>query len=61
VEVQALSTGALEPYKTRLGKLDGPAGYSEPFPPIVPLLEPGGASLVDKSPGTIQKWTWKAR
>jgi len=61
VEVQALSTGALEPYKTGLGKLDGPAGYSEPFPPIAPLLEPGGASLVDKSPGTIQNWTWKAR
>ena len=60
VEVQA-STAALEPYKTGLGKLDRPACYSKPFPPIAPLLEPGGASLVDRSPVTIQNWTWKAR
>jgi len=48
VEVQALSTAALEPYKTGLGKLDRLAVYSKPFPPTAPLLEPGGASLVDR-------------
>ena len=49
-----MSTGALEPYKNGLGKLDWPAACSVHFPPIAPLLEPGGASLVDRSPGTIQ-------
>ena len=35
-------------------KLVRPAGYSQPSPLVPPLLEPGGASLVDRSTGTIQ-------